>query len=823
MPDEIIIPKKGLSRRNFLKTMAAASGAAALTGTVACSSDDEGSNQNQTTQQEAPEEQVYQGLCRGNCGGGCFMNVHVREGKIVKTSVKEALDNPLHKRICQRGLTHAQRVYAPERVKYPLRRKEGTERGAGEWEQITWDEAIAYVGDKWSSYVEEFGGSSIAVPLGGGVYTVDQFYTTRFQNLIGMSTISGQYDQNGLVMGTLTVTRGPMLHGNSGLDILQSKNILVWGCNATISEQPRWPVLQSAMEDHGANVVVIDPIYQGVAERANEWIPVRPGSDGAMALAMAKVIIDEGLTDDNYIAQGTVGPFLVKESDGKYLRMSDLGVEPEEGDIDPRTGQPTIIDPIVTRAEDGTVGAKESIENPVITGSYEIEGIKVNTAYQLLIDRVQEWTPERASEICDVPAAKIEELARTYADGPSTLYLQFGIDHWTNGAESFHAIITLALITGNISKPGAGISGGMGGSCIGSYGVNLGGALMAEGAMPGPALSLMNLPDILETNKSGAHDITVKSILVEYNNPLTNAPGRTELKEAFNSVDLVVVMDSVMSETAHYADVVLPVAHWFEMTSFSAMQVPFYRINEKAVEPAFEAKSDIEVIKMFADHMGYGDQMMDEEEYFTLLLTNDTAEELGASWEALKEQKNIRLLPDDYVFYPDFNYPSATGRAEFYFETLQPNDDYGQELDHETWSLPHWQPPVEAWHENELAEKYPLTIMSHRDRFKTHTIFALNPWLEELRSEPILYMNPVDAEARGIENEDYVRAYNDRGDVVMKVHLSSGNRPGVIATQHTWYEERYEQGHYSDLTSRAMGKFLAASCFYDTLCEVEKI
>jgi molybdopterin-containing oxidoreductase family molybdopterin binding subunit len=809
---------KGMSRRSFIATMAVAGGAA-LAGNVACTPQAESPSSNTV---QAPEEQIYQGLCRGNCGGGCYMNVHVREGKIVKTSVKDAPENPLEKRLCQRGLTHAQRVYAPERLKYPMRRVEGTERGAGQWEQISWEEAISYVGDKWKGYVDEFGGSSIGVPLGGGVYTNDQFYTTRFQNLLGMTKLSGQYDQNGLVMGSLTVTRGPMLHGNGPLDMLNAKNIFVWGCNATISEQPRWPIMQEAME-RGANVVVIDPIYQGIAQRANAWIPVRAASDGALALAMMNVIVNEGLTDPEYLAKGTVAPFLVKESDGKYLRMSDLGIEPTEGPVDPRTGKPTVVNPIVARSADGVNDDKDKISNPVIEGSFEVNGIAVKTAYQRLLDRIAEYPPESVADICDVPVEKIKELARTFADGPSVLYLQFGTDHWTNGAETFHAIITLGLITGNMSKSGAGIQGGMGGSAIGSYGVNLSGGLSGEGFKYGITASWENLPDIIRNKANGAVPINLKSILIEYNNPISNAPGRTEIMESLKDIELLVCMDSVLTESAQYCDVILPTTHWFEMDTFTAMQLPFYRINEKAVEPAFEAKCDIEVIKMLADHMGYGDKMMSEDEWYTLLLTNDVAKNLEVTWESLKKDKLKRIMPDDYIFYPDYKYPSPTGRAEFYFETLQPNDNYGQVLDHSTWSLPHWQPPVEAWYENPLFEKYPLNIMTHRDRFKTHTIFALCPWLEELRPEPILYMNPEDAEARGIENNDYARAFNDRGSVVMRVHLSSGNRPGVVTTQHTWYKQSYREGHYADLTSRAMGKFLAAGCFYDTLCEVEKV
>ena len=133
--------EKKFGRRAFIAGSAAALGLAAMTG-AGCAPKPE--LEKTDAPATPPEEQIYQGICRGNCGGGCCMNVHVRDDKVVKTSVKPQ-DNSLDSRICQRGLTQAQRIYAPERIEYPMRRVEGTPRGGGEWERLSWDEAIDYI------------------------------------------------------------------------------------------------------------------------------------------------------------------------------------------------------------------------------------------------------------------------------------------------------------------------------------------------------------------------------------------------------------------------------------------------------------------------------------------------------------------------------------------------------------------------------------------------------------------------------------------------------------------------------------------------------
>ena len=424
---------RSFGRRAFIKGATAALGLTAATGLGCAPQQQLGETGGDAAEPkpEAPAEEVYQGICRGNCGGGCIMNVHVREGKIVKTSAIHQEDD-LDTRICQRGLTHPQRVYAPERLQYPLRRVEGTERGAGEWERLTWDEAIAYVADKWKGYIDECGPQSICTFWGAGTYAYNYFVWNRLKNVVGMTNIDAEYDMAALEQGWRMYGMSTYLIGNHGNDVINSKYIFSWGCDTTISQQCRWAYLNEARK-RGAKHIVIDPMYTGAAQKADLWVPIKPATDGALALGMMNVIFEEELTDDEAMAKKTSAPYLVKESDNKILRMSDLGVEPTEGPIDPMTGQPTVIDPMVFMSADGKTGTPEEIADPVIHGTFEVNGHKVTTALDLLMERTAEWTPEKTEKVTEVPADTVREIARMFAEGPTNFDIGFGLDHWTNG------------------------------------------------------------------------------------------------------------------------------------------------------------------------------------------------------------------------------------------------------------------------------------------------------------------------------------------------------------------------------------------------------
>ncbi|WP_019240569.1 MULTISPECIES: molybdopterin-dependent oxidoreductase [Bacillus] len=769
---------------------------------------------------QASKEQIFSGACRGNCAGGCFLNIEVRDGKVVRTSARD-FPNPEYNRICVKGLSHVQRIYNKDRLKYPMKR--AGKRGEGKWERITWDEAITTITDKWKEYEKKYGKESYAIYWGSGSYAAVSGVgmgnsINRLLNVLGCANIQATVDAaHGHAAGN-AVGWGPNFTLNEIADLKNAKTIIVWGANPVISQQQSSHFLLEAKE-LGAKLIVIDPTYNITASKADMFVPITPGTDGALALGMMNIVVREKWIDKPFLMKSTVAPFLVKESDGNYLRLSDIGRLSE--------GQE---DQIVVRGQDGRVGLTTEITNPVIEGTFSINGIKVTTAYSLLLERIAEYPPQKASEITGIPVETIEEITKIYAKNtPSTIYSYFGVDHYVNAHYSMFSMYALAMITGNLGKSGAGC--GMG-ETLGTNFINVMGTLYPEGAT-GPAITMAtpDMAQVMDEHKYGTKDITLKSVYFTHINMLGNAAERKYALDWMKKLDLVVVADMNMNETAQNADILLPVAHWFEVEDvYCAYSThPYVIYQEKAIDPLYECKSDFEIVKMIAEKMGHGDQFnMTEADYIKLWLDTDAARDLGITYDKLKKEKVMKCLPgENFVYGSDGTFLTPTGRAQFYVETPAPNSNYDarfydKKFDIEKERLPYWEPPHEASRDNALYKKYPFFMISDHVKFRTHSQWWDVPVLLELDPEPLLKINPDDADKYGIKTGDKVKIYNDRGYVIMKAAINAGCQPGVLTAPKGWEKSQFIEGHFADLSSRVMHSICANSAFNDLLVAIEK-
>ncbi|WP_161968482.1 molybdopterin-dependent oxidoreductase, partial [Desulfitobacterium hafniense] len=741
---------KRFGRRSFLKGSAAA---AAIAG-VAVASPGNVVKKALAVGEEAAavstsEDQIFSGACRSGCNGGCLLKLHVRDEKLVKTSFGELPDEEYNKRICLKGLSHVQRVYDSNRLKYPLKRV-GT-RGSGEWEQISWDEAITTITDKWQELWKDYGQSSVALITGsgnlGGVHGGNALAWLR--KALGMTKIDNATDAAIISFSAKALGTSAAYNSNELLDMQNAKCIISWGNNLTESNLQSWRFVANAKEK-GAKLIVIDTIYTTTASKADKFVSVRPGTDAVLAMSMMNVAIAEDLIDKEFIKSSTVGPFLVKESDGKFLRLSDLG-QLAEGDPDS----------IVVRGQDGKIGLPTEIADPVISGTYTVNELKVTTAFDLLKGRVADYPPEKAQEICDVPADTIRELLHIYVENsPSTIFMGYGLDHYVNGHYNVMSVMALAMITGNLGKRGA--------SCgcllpIDAFWANSGVYGMSEGT-PGPTVSILHMEDVLDNGKFGDIPVTLKSLFISSSNPIGNAANYNKILEMIDRMELVVVSDITMSDSAQYADIVLPAAHWFEANDiFGAYSPnPYVYLQEKALEPLYESKPDFEICKMITQKLGLAKEYnITDMEFIEKYLDGPGAKAKGITLESMKKNKAARVLPKPFVHGEGGVFPTTTGRAQFYLEQPAPAYDYGQDWDVEKERLPVlFEPPTEAWHENPLFKKYPFVLVQEHTRWRTHTQWGHAPWLRELDPEPIVKINPLDAEPRGIKNGDIVRVFN---------------------------------------------------------------
>lgn len=804
----------GLTRRSFLKTTGAVAGAAAVAGvaTPALHALAEGPGS------ESAEELHFSGACRGNCMGGCPLDITVRDGKIVKTGPAE-VPRPEYKRICQRGRSHVQTVYNADRLKYPLRRV--GERGAGEWERISWDEAIDEVCSKWNKYREEFGPASIGISHSSGNYGMAfgvylyKGYLERLRNVMNATSVAHCYDSTVGKFSNIT-----NINGRDAPHVFPKAScIVLWGVNPTESVIHTWHFVSEAQEG-GTKVICVDPNYTIAASKSDLWIPVRPGSDGALALAMVNMAIERGYQDEASIKNSSTLPFLVKDSGGT-LFISELR-DLEEGEVD----EEVVVD------ADGNYGKASEISDPLYTGVKEVAGYGVVTEYDAILDNIKKWTPEYAAKVCDIDEALIEEFFEAYVSNPPLItMIGLGLDHYCNGYMNYADVALLSLVTGNLTAP----DGGLGQYDLPGldFWANMAHS-MPMGPSSSPAVPFTMLKEVSETGKLGKQEIPLKSIFIAYHNPLSNQTERTAFIDALNNIELVVVSDYIMTETVKYADIVLPCAHWFEYKDVFFLYSPFLTLQEKAIDPLYESKSNYEIIQLLAKGLGLDSFFSQtEDEVIREVMDSDTLKLFGLTYDRVMDEKVLAL----YGYEGGTGISSTDQRANFYFapggRAVNSGGyggyfEYGQEIDWEKNTYPTWDPPHEAWPvtideyvQTEASKKYPLVYSTYRNKMRCHTQFGRNQWLLELFPEPTVMMNGEDMDARGIENGNHVRVFNDRGYVVVKAIKNNGIHKGMVVLPKGWHEDQFIDGHYSTLTSRYMNPASSNNNFFDAVCDVE--
>ena len=829
---EGITPRPGLTRRSFLKTTGALAGVAAVgtavTPNLQALAEDENTQNGAST-----SDQIFYGQCRGNCQSGCPLVIKVRDGKVVHTQ-PTPFANPAYDRLCAKGYGHPQRTYSPKRVQYPMRVV--GERGSGQWERITWDEAIEEICSKWKQFQKESGDTSVVFMPGSGAGCTGKNIGTYnvLKAHMGASATLNANDVAGMLACEKIIGMGDAFYGNSAVNHAQAKTIMIIGANPIIAHPNTFHFLQDAREK-GAQLIHVDPVYSITSANCDKFVPIRPGTDTALLLGMINYVIQSNWIDESYLLSSTVAPFLVKKSDSKFLRASDLGKAPQEGPINKQTGKPAKIDPIIVWDEESSSYAEEgSAAKPALVGTFEVGGFEVSTAYSLLVASVEEWTLEKSSELCDIPIDTIKELTENLVQNtPAEIYTCYGLSQYNGGHRPYHAALTLLAVTGNFGKPGAGI-GGLEGSGGGAIFANP--AASAKGDKPaGPTFSSVMFPRVLEEGKIGNKEITPRALFLYGNNPIAQTVNRLKEIEAFRKMDFVVVADMWLTDTVHHcADIVLPVCGWMEQLDvINGIATPHIRLQEKAIEPLFESKNDFDIVKLLLEGMGFADKFpYTQEEYLSTYLDNPASKSLGYSWDKLKKDKTIFF--GEVIHGKNGVFPTKTKKLEFYVEDWSRSPvweglDFGDEIDKSELHLAQFETPHEAWPEtvggydkNPLADKYPLVYTSIRNRFTTHSMHSDVDWFKEVVPVPTMRLNPKDAEVRSIKTGDLVRAFNDRGEVVLKAEVNAGIRAGMVVYPKGWQYDDFVKGHVSDLTSNFVHKAAYNKYYFDTLCQVEK-
>lgn len=825
-----------LTRRSFLKATGTAVGAAMVGGAGAAATTLE--ERGRAWAQEEETEEVFYTSCRSNCFQACMLEGHVRDGKVRFMQRADFPEN-IYSGCCLRGLSIHERGYSATRIKYPMRRVAGTERGAGQWERISWEEAVQEIADTLTRIQQEWGAQAVAVDSATGNYAFLQGpYGPRsiFGNAIQGTLLNMCYDQ-AFGYGTNRVLGGGAWHyGNETKTMLDANHIIVWGANPAQAQLQTWRIAQFAREK-GARITCIDPMFSASAARSDEYIPIRPGSDLMLALAILNSIASQGLIDEPYVKACTTAPFLIRKDTGLFLRRSDI-----EGGSMAEVRDAVTLNTAGSMAEDpayvwdetaGAAALYTECATPALEGTYIVNGIEVETVLTALKKRVGEYTVDRAAETTGIPADKIRELVDIYAHGgPVFLYAIYGIDHYRNGHLWSQTMAILHALTNNLSRPGSSVSA-FGAVTLDRLPLNMMTLVPPSMTMGNPSLPQSAFAEIVLGGTYKGEPYPMKAFIAASSNAFSNfADQNTMINEVIPELEFILTLDTEMTDTARYSDIVLPVAWWTEVADLrpAAYCNPFVVYCEKMVDPLYESKPDTEAFALIAEKMGVGADLplRDPDEWVDMLLDSDGLKALGITAESIREKHAIRGAgkADAPVIRGENGtpWPTPSGRVELYCEMPLPRIDYGQAWQEESPKerFPYFKPPTENWQESELKQKYPLSYFQAHQRWRTHSQWFASKTLRELDPEPLAYLSPADAADRGIEEGDIVEVFNDRGNAVLKATITEAAPKGFLHIPKGWQREQFIEGGFQCMTGSETDPMSVNFAFFDTLVDVRK-
>jgi len=599
-----------------------------------------------------------------------------------------------------------------------------------------------------------------------------------------------------------TYTFGAPVPGAYMPDLEHAGCILFWGYNPNLARLAHATATLEALK-RGARLIVVDPRRTGIAKKADLWLQVRPGTDAALALGIAQVMLERGWYDREFVRDWTNGPLLVRADTGRLLTQADLTAEGSPKQYaawSEALGRTIIYDPSTGRYD----GERPE---PALFGTDRIETLQgeviCRPAAQLTADHCRGYSPERVETITGVGREQIEAAAQMLWEArPAAYYAWSGVEMQTNSTQIARAIAQLHVLTGSFD--------GQGGNVLFAAvpTANVGGMellpaekrtrTLGQAERPlGPArFGFVTTDDlyraILEQKPYGVHGLVGFGA-----NLLLAHAGALRGREALAALDFYVHTDLFMNPTAELADIVLPVASAFEREALKAgfeiseEAQALIQLRRRMVEPQGEARSDTEFVFELARRLGLGAHFWDGDLQAAYRYQLGPS---GLSLEALRaEPGGIRAAPP--TRYRKFAEPvngvprgfnTPTRKIELYSEVM---------LQHGYPPLPEYvEPLVGPVTRPELAERYPLVLTCAKHELFCETQHRNLPSLRRKAMEPEVELHPAAAAERGIRPGDWVSIETPQGRVRARARLNDTLKPNVVCGQHGWWQAAPEIG-----------------------------
>ena len=742
----------------------------------------------------------YCALCVSQCG-----SIAVVDGTRF-VSLEPDPSHPTGQALCAKGRAAPEISYSPRRLMYPMKRTRPKGDADPGWTRISWDEALSTTAETLRNVAAAHGSEcvvfSAASPSTSALSDTTD-WIERLMNAFGSPNLLASVELCGWGRYfATTYTFGASVPGVFMPDIDNAGCILFWGYNPSVARLAHATATLRALK-RGARLIAVDPRQAGLASKADAWLQVRPGTDGALALAIAHVMIERGWYDAAFVREWTNGPLLVRLDNGRLLREVDLdpaGSTERYVAWDAAGSRAVMYDAASGRYDGDTSTFALSGAMTIDTNESSIE---CRPAFALVADACGACAPEFAEEICGVSREDIERAARMmWESRPLAYYAWSGVEQQSGATNIARAIAQLCVLTGSFDVPGGNVQFASvpGGDITGRE-------LMSRTLMQrslgftqrplGPARWGFATTDEVYRAILDRTPYEIRAMIGFGANLLMAHADSARGRDALAALDFYVHADVFMNPTAELADIVLPVAGAFEREALrmgfgiSTEAQSLVQLRARVIEPPGEARSDTQIVFDLASRLGLGEHFwngdLDAAYRHQLDPSGISLEELRAKPEGVRVPLTTR-----HRKYAEI----VDGRVRGFATPTRKVELYSEQLHAEGYDpLPRYAPPLVGHVARpDLARRFPLVLTTAKPSLFCESQHRGIPSLRRRSLDPSVELHPSAAASRDIAAGDWVSIETQMGSVRARARFNDSLAPDVVCGQHGWWESCDEIG-----------------------------
>ncbi len=740
-------------------------------------------------------------LCKSRCGALMV----TRDGRLV--AQEPFPQHPTGAALCVKGKAAPEIVYSPQRQLYPLRRTRPKGDPDPGWKRISWDEALGETAQRLGAIRADHGAEAVAIGLttpSGTPISDDLRWIERFINAFGTpNVVYGTEICNWHKDHAHAFTFG---RGIASPDFERAGCIVLWGHNPSATWLDHATATSAALA-RGARLVVVDPRRVGFAGRADRWLRVRPGADAVLALGIAREMIANGWFDRDFMRDWSNGPLLVRGDTNRFLRAGELATPPAGAAPDDlvavASGGGLLAWSPRRRAYAGA-GAPE-LDVAIDMAGADGGTVPCRSAFALYREACAPYTPDRVAAEAWVEAGQVTATARLLHEArPVAYYAWSGLGQHTNATQTDRAVSLVMALTGSFDAPGGNVEFGR------PAGADVSGREFMAPAQRARCLELSRSAlgpgrdgwvgtDTLYDAILEGRPYPVRGVLGFGRNYIVNHADGRRGAEALARLDFHVQADVVMSPTAAFADIFLPINTPWERESLrvgfegSQRAENLVQLRPAVIDSLGESRSDGEVVFDLAMRLGFGDRFWGGsiEAGFAAIL-----EPLGLALDELRRHPEGVSLAErpHYHRYRRDGFRTPTGLLEVFSEPLAAVGQPGVPR----FVEPALSPAAPA------AATFPLVLTCGKVVHYCHGQHRHVPSLRRRAPDPLVMLHPETARARGIADGAWVEVASENGTVRMRARYDAALDPRVVSAQYGWWQDNAPLGlpGYDPLSSR---------------------